>query len=765
MKKKKQEIIDESHHQLKKGESHEALNNQEWQRKNEELEKILAEKTVELERMQREAKIEVALERVRARVMAMRHSDELSEAAELLYNEFLKLGVESFSCGYLINDDEKAEWKIWLTNPGEKFFKEFWTAPYEADHNLKSRYESWKQQEKFHCAVLEGEENRAHHIVISQYAPWKEDMTASLPPRLVFNSAHFSLGHLLVISPNRLTTELEQAMVRFASVFDLAFLRFLDLQKAEEQLQLNRQLQLEETNRLKELDSFKTKFYTNITHEFRTPLTVILGMADQVNKQPRKAAELIKRNSQSLLTLVNQMLDLSKLESGNLKLELEQKDIIRFLLYVTESFQSLGESKGIRLMAYSEIDELIMDYDEEKLKQVISNILTNAIKFTNENGKVILHITEIGSNSKKLQIKIQDNGIGIPADQLPNIFDRFYQVDDSSIRKGEGTGIGLALTKELVRLMNGEINVTSKLGKGTTFKILLPIQNAAPMGIAKLTPIEKIPTKKEVPPDPLPTMLTANESSGKPTLLLIEDNEDVITYIQSCLDEDYEIKKAINGQIGIDAAFELTPDLIISDVMMPKKDGYEVCAILKTDIRTSHIPIILLTAKTTEEDKIAGLKQGADAYLTKPFNKEELQVRIEKLLALRKQLQKRYSSFSGSFLSKKSGRAETDLDAIFLQKIRKEIEDKISDSDLGIVQLCRAVRLSHTQVYRKMKALTGEHPTGYIRKMRLHKAKEMLQTTELYVSEIAYEIGFTDPNHFSRSFSQEFGNPPSAMRK
>ena len=183
----------------------------------------------------REAKIEATLERVRARAMAMRRSDELSEAAELLYHEFFKLGVESFSCGYLINDDEKAEWKIWLTNPGEKFFKEFWTASYEADHNLKSRYDSWKRQEEFHCAVLEGEENRAHHIVVSQYAPWKADMAGSLPSRLVFNSAHFSLGHLLVISPDRLTTELEQAMVRFASVFDLAYRRFLDLQKTEEQ--------------------------------------------------------------------------------------------------------------------------------------------------------------------------------------------------------------------------------------------------------------------------------------------------------------------------------------------------------------------------------------------------------------------------------------------------------------------------------------------------------------------------------------------------
>ena len=396
--------------------------------------------------------------------------------------------------------------------------------------------------------------------------------------------------------------------------------------------QLNRRLQLEETNRLKELDNFKSKLYTNITHEFRTPLTVILGMADQVNKQPKKAVELIKRNGQNLLALVNQMLDLSKLESGNLKLKLEQKDVVSFLLYVAESFQSLGESKGIRLVAYSEIDELVMDYDEEKLKQVVSNLLTNAIKFTNENGKVILHIT---ASSQKLQIKIQDNGMGISPDQLPKIFDRFYQVDDSSIRKGEGTGIGLALTKELVKLMNGEISVTSQLKKGTEFKILLPIQNFAPKAISNLAPIIETTTKKEKTTSMFSSNVEANGSSGKPILLLMEDNEDVITYIQTCLEEEYEIKKAINGQLGIDKAFDLIPDLIISDVMMPEKDGYEVCAILKTDTRTSHIPIILLTAKTTEEDKIAGLKQGADAYLTKPFNKEELLSTVRKTLSLK----------------------------------------------------------------------------------------------------------------------------------
>lgn len=540
--------------------------------------------------------------------------------------------------------------------------------------------------------------------------------------------------------------------------YSLFFLTFSGILYSIYRFQLNRRLQLEETNRLKELDNFKSKLYTNITHEFRTPLTVILGMADQVNKQPKKAVELIKRNGQNLLTLVNQMLDLSKLESGNLKLELEQKDVVSFLLYVTESFQSLGGSKGVRLVAYSEIDELVMDYDEEKLKQVISNLLTNAIKFTNENGKVILHITE---SSQKLQIKIQDNGIGIPPDQLPKIFDRFYQVDDSSIRKGEGTGIGLALTKELVKLMNGEISVTSQLKKGTEFKILLPIQNLAPKGISNLTPIIETTTKKEKATSRLSAKVEVNVSSRKPILLLIEDNEDVITYIQTCLEEEYEIKKAINGQLGIDQAFELIPDLIISDVMMPEKDGYEVCAVLKTDTRTSHIPIILLTAKTTEADKITGLKQGADAYLTKPFNKEELLVRLEKLLALRIQLRERYSTFVPN--RNKTSEAATP-ESKFLNKIHQLVEENLSDDVFGIPQLCKAMGMSRSQIYRKLIALTGKSTSIYLRSIRLHKAKALLQNPQFTIAEVAYNVGYSDPAYFSRLFSKEFGVPPSDLR-
>ncbi len=551
--------------------------------------------------------------------------------------------------------------------------------------------------------------------------------------------------------------------------YTIFVLAFLGLLYSLYRFQLNRRLAAAETSRLKELDSFKTKLYTNITHEFRTPLTVILGMVEQIKKKPEEAAKLIKRNGQNLLNLVNQMLDLSKLESGNLKLDLIQADIVSFLLYVAESFQSLAESKDIRLMAYAETDKLQMDYDEEKLKQVISNLLSNAVKFTTPNGKVVLHIAEVEAEkgddlTKKLQIKIKDNGVGIPADKLPNIFDRFYQVDDSSIRKGEGTGIGLALTKELVKLMNGEISVSSEEGKGSEFKILLPITNKAPMVTksykrepAVLT--ESIPKESKIKESPAISLIDSN--GDQPILLIIEDNPDVITYIKTCLEEEYTIEMATNGQEGIDKALELVPDIIISDVMMPEKDGYEVCAALKTDERTSHIPIVLLTAKATTEDKIAGLTQGADAYLTKPFNKEELLVRLEKLISLRKHLQERYSHFN---FEKNNKESVPSKEALFLSKIHELVEGNISDDSFGIPQLCRGLGMSRSQIYRKLIALTGKSTSHYINYIRLHKAQELLKSSDLNVSEVAYDVGFTDPSYFTRLFTKEFGYPPSEVK-
>ncbi|MCB0631791.1 MAG: helix-turn-helix domain-containing protein, partial [Lewinella sp.] len=530
--------------------------------------------------------------------------------------------------------------------------------------------------------------------------------------------------------------------------------------------QLSRQLEKAEAVKLKEVDEIRTKLYTNITHEFRTPLTIILGMADQVVNDPKRmlleGSEMIKRNGRRLLRLVNQMLDLSKLESGSMPLNSVQADIVAYLHYIFESFHAFAEAKDVSLHFQSGPDELVMDYDPDKLLDVVSNLLSNAIKFTPEGGQVYLQIEEEAVASPPfLKIKVKDTGIGIAEKDLDKIFDRFHQLDATSTRKGEGTGIGLALTRELVKLMGGQITVSSQPKQGTIFTISLPITKAAA--------VSKQPTEQRLKPTLISPAEALNAIAhqpalevNRPRLLIIEDNIDLIHYLGSLLKDHYQLTTATNGQEGIDKAIESVPDIIISDVMMPEKDGFAVCATLKQDERTSHIPIILLTAKADVQSRIAGLRRGADAYLAKPFNKEELFVRLQKLMELRRQLQ-RYYRGEASIQDERLPALE--MEDVFLQKVRAGIEARLDDEHFGIVQLAEAVNISRVQLYRKVKALTGHSPSVFMRYVRLEHAKELLLTSGLNIAQIAYEVGFSDPSYFSRSFQEAFGKSPTQFRE
>ena len=540
-------------------------------------------------------------------------------------------------------------------------------------------------------------------------------------------------------------------------VYGLAFLSFLFYFR---KYQIRRAWEKADKIRLQEINSFKTKLYTNITHEFRTPLTVILGMADMI-EQPLHTKEMIQRNSQGLLHLVNQMLDLSKLESGSLKLDLIQADVVPYIKYLLESFQSFASTKGISLVLIKAPDSVVMDFDEIKIKSVISNLLFNAIKFSKENGQVALRLLE---EKGHLEIRVKDNGIGIPPDKLPYIFDSFYQVDDSSTRQAEGTGIGLTLTKELVELMGGKISVQSPApdGEGTEFAVSLPLTMGALTGLPDTTHFEKETSQIR--------MMQAEagsttKSADLPLLLIIEDNPDLVTYIQACLRGRYTFAWAENGAIGIEKAREIIPDVIISDVMMPEKDGFEVCRTLKNDMLTSHIPIVLLTARIDDESRLEGLGAGADAYLSKPFLKEELFIRMEKLLELRRNLKARYAGGSTDIVSTNTISDPPTLDGLFLQKIRDLVEANLDVTSFGNTQLAAAMLVSESQLFRKVKALTGRSTAIHIRSIRLQKAKEMLLDPGLTVSEIAYKTGFSDPSYFARTFSKEFGRTPTEFRK
>lgn len=534
----------------------------------------------------------------------------------------------------------------------------------------------------------------------------------------------------------------------------------------------------QQADHLKELEIAKSRFFTNFTHEFRTPLTVISGMAEQLEKQPAKAKDMILRNAKNLLSLVNQMLDLSKLDSGKLTVYWELGDVIVFLGYLAESFQSYAATKHIQLTFYPEIKSLEMDFGRKKLQQIVSNLLSNAIKFTPEGGKVIFQVSTISegadSDPKMLQLKISDTGKGIADKHLPKIFNRFFQVDDTHNRTGEGTGIGLALTKELVELMGGRISAKSELGKGAVFTVLLPVRQSAARGLDSPYIKAIIPTHGSNPTE-LATSINEFErlhTDDTLLLLLIEDNADMATYISSCLESQYKILWAKNGQLGIEKALETVPDIILSDVMMPVKDGFEVTEFLKNDERTSHIPIILLTAKAGVEDRIAGLRQGADAYLSKPFDKKELLVRLEKLIELRQNLQARYTG-AQAFAIRKPNKGKTksvtkndnQIEDAFLEKVNEIIEKHLSDTKFEVPDLCQKLHMSQSQLYRKIKAITDKSIVAYLRSYRLHKGRELLQNSGKNVSEVAYSVGFSDPFYFSRMFSEEFGEPPIEIIK
>jgi len=534
--------------------------------------------------------------------------------------------------------------------------------------------------------------------------------------------------------------------------------------------QLRRKLEHAEALRLKEFDFVKTRLYTNITHEFRTPLTVIGGMVEQIKENPGKwleeGLEMIRRNSRSLLRLVNQMLDLSKLESGSLPVYLIHDDILLYLKYLCESFHSYAESKNIRLQFETELKECSMDYDPEKVEQIVSNLLSNAIRFTPEGGSVTLN-AQMQASGDFLEIRVSDTGIGISEDHLPFVFDRFYQAEHSAESHHEGgTGIGLALTKELVKLLGGRIDVSSTQEEGTEFTVWLPLrqQGVVAKQIIRSAPSEIGDKEWFTPHSSSETELPILESreSGD-HLLLIEDNADVVRYLSACLGEQYHLSVASDGVQGLEQALEHIPDLIISDVMMPRMDGFEVCAALKQDERSSHIPVILLTAKGDMASKLEGLQHGADVYLVKPFNKEELLIRVQNLLESRRSLRAHYLALAAHPSAPAEPNAPAQENA-FVLKVRGIIEAHLTDPNLDVERLCREVGMSNSNLHRKLTALTGHSANRFVRYIRLTKACALLHDPELTIVAVAYDCGFNDPVYFARAFRQEFGMSPSEWR-
>ncbi|WP_425235078.1 ATP-binding protein [Ulvibacterium sp.] len=522
-----------------------------------------------------------------------------------------------------------------------------------------------------------------------------------------------------------------------------------------------------QADEIAELYEVKNRFFANISHELRTPLTLILGPSsdlmedDSLKPIQKNKLTFINNNSKRLLRLINQLLDLSKLEAGKLDLKVSQQNIIKMVSMLTESFDSMAISRKIKLEFSSELKELYVFYDVNKMEQVLINLLSNAMKFTKEDGKVQVSIKK---KENKCLMEVKDSGIGINEEQLPYIFDRFYQADNSESREHEGTGIGLSLTKELVEAHGGKIHVESKTGEGTVFQIVLPLGKAhfEEHQLAKLKPIPS-ESKTNIAETLLVEEVSDQESRGfEEVVLVVEDNSEMRAYIKGQMQNHYKILEAENGQMGLEIAQSEVPDLIISDVMMPKMDGTQLCQKIKNTEVTSHIPVILLTAKASEEDKIKGLSIEADAYLAKPFNKEELYVRVKNLILNRKKLQKR---FAQSTLISPKEIAVTSMEEAFLEKLINQIEKKMGDETFGVEQLAYAINLSRSQLHRKMLSILDQTPSLFIRKYRLERAKQLLEKHSGRVSDIAFQVGFSSPSYFTKCFVEEFGYPPKDIHK
>lgn len=709
----------------------------------------------EIDHLRKQLEIERALEVIRSYTLGIRHSSELQGLVHLVSQEIRKIGANINGGVFIVINEEIDDLHvpIWGSG-GAADYTQRAVVPYLDNPIFLELRNAIRERKGLYIDMATHQQKIEFFEHLFNHDPWcdtAEEVKAYLLglegsyARSVFISDYTSI-FILNNKGEAFSDSDNDILKSFGRVFDQSYQRFLDIFLLEQQ-----------SRKLKRLSDAKSRLYTNIAHEFRTPLTVIRGMADQIAVDPDRwmndGMTMINRNANRLLELVNQMLALRKVESGEVSLLNSQDDIISFLRYLISSVESLAVQKQIALIFESDTDCFIMDYDREKLQQVIINLVGNAIKYTPNNGKVKLsvHLDEVKS---KLDIIIQDNGIGIAPENLPNIFNRFYQVDNSTTRTGSGFGIGLALVANLVKIMNGKIDVKSEIDNGTKFNIQLPVSNEAVLYKSTTQRFENTDTQ-------LNTGVTIIEdkpqsSVTRPSLLLIEDNSDIITYVMACLYEDFDIQVAYNGVEGVDLALENIPDIIISDVMMPLKDGYEVCKILKADKKTSHIPIVLLTAKADVDSRISGLEIGADAYLAKPFDKEELKVRLHNLLEVRRKLQEYYRSTA--LMIPEFG--DEQVQDMFLLELRDIVTDRMSDPDFSLTELREKMGVSRSQLQRKISALTGVSPNKYLRIIRLEKAKHTLLNTSKNISEVAYANGFNDPGYFGRVFKAEYGMTP-----
>lgn len=546
--------------------------------------------------------------------------------------------------------------------------------------------------------------------------------------------------------------------------------RAAELQQAYQELQAS----IRTSHKLQELDELKTKFFTNISHELRTPLTLIISPLEQLLSEARRRNEepahpeyaLMLRNARRLLRLINQLLDIARLEAGQTRLAAAPDDLVRTVRTNVLSFESLAVGNGVELRFESPFDALEVYLDAEQFDKILYNLLGNALKFTPAGGQVVVSVDR---QAERAVLRVRDTGPGIPAEHLPLIFDRFHQVDDTRTRRHEGSGIGLALVKELVALHHGHIRVLSVLGQGSTFVVELPLGRAH-LQPAELRPASDAPgevrTSRVLPEleteptnsfEPQPAA-TANAEDARPLVLVVEDNPEMRAYIHSCLAAEFRVLTADDGEQGLERAVAAVPDLVVSDLMMPQIDGLELCRRLREDERTSHVPVVLLTARAGDEDRLLSFGLGADEYLTKPFRPEELRVRLHNLVRQRALLRQR---FGRAVTLQPRDISITSADEAFLHRALAVVEEHMADTGFSVEQFADAMALSRVQLHRKLKALTDQSTSEFVRTVRLRRAAALLLAQVGNVAEVAEQVGFGNLSYFSKCFRELYQQTPS----
>ena len=541
------------------------------------------------------------------------------------------------------------------------------------------------------------------------------------------------------------------------------------LSKQKQQLEEQRDQLITLSRQLEDATHAKLAFFTNVSHDFRTPLTLIADPVEQLqesrhlDEHERFLLNIIHKNVTVLLRLINQILDFRKFEDGKLQLSLTRFDLRTSLLEWTDAFRTLSFRKHIHFHIEADANaDYTVVADAEKLERIVYNLLSNAFKFTPENGTIQVSLTLFDRDDvPSFRLKVSDTGVGMPAEHVQHIFDSFYQIDVHHA----GSGIGLALVKAFVEMHHGNIRVDTTPGQGTSFTIEIPVyqQGELDTNYTRNSALTNLKEGAILAADQEEVPASHQESSeNKEPILVIDDNQDIRNYVRSVLQDEYKIVEATNGQEGIQQAMKYVPDVIICDVMMPIMDGMECCRHLKSEIQTSHIPVIMLTAYAADEQKIKGYECGADSYLSKPFNARLLTVRLRNLIENRHRLQSFFTDGSNATLQKAP---VADIDKGFLEKLYALIDSHLSDPDLSVEELGEQIGLSRVQLYRKTKALCGYAPNELLRIARLKRAASLLAGTEKTIAEITYEVGFSSPSYFTKCYKEYFGENPTEFLK